>query len=261
MLPGLLENIAEKTLKLAEDTAKTTETVRSVLSALESPETPARPAANGSTPSRRVSTTSMHPPVIERTMEEEAELLQRSTRPNPPLMGPPTTPRRGTPRRRTPSPLMGATAEIVELNGGGALLEDVEASEIRIDHPNSSTITPLTIEVNGTGPRGWPLVNVAHYLDVNGDLVPDPLIRFEVPPGAWESGRWEPVDMTTSMGTRSVACRQDPGGQIVVDEQVADEIRKYARGMDANICDRFLGLARERVRDGLPVSDTAGEDD
>src|SRR5690349_5579060 len=39
---------------------------------------------------------------------------------------------------------------------------------------------PLVVEAIGPGPRGLPMVSVAHYYEQNGDLMKDPDMVFEV---------------------------------------------------------------------------------
>jgi len=64
--------------------------------------------------------------------------------------------------------------KIIEAFGGLAALKD---GYIRLENPG---YMPLVIEYVGTGPRGLPLISVAHYYTQNGDAMRDPEITFEI---------------------------------------------------------------------------------
>src|SRR5205823_5547511 len=73
---------------------------------------------------------------------------------------------------------------IIDLFGGLARLR-----HIRLEAPG---FMPLVIEAVGTGPRGLPLVSVAHYYEQQGDLMRDPELTCEVGP----DGTFHPVSFT-----------------------------------------------------------------
>src|SRR5205809_5523562 len=84
-------------------------------------------------------------------------------------------------------------ARIIALHGD---LDALRRRPIRINPPCDGLMR-LCIEHVGTGPRGLPLLSVAHYYEANGDLVADPEMTFEVAPddgpAGWRSGAWSPV--------------------------------------------------------------------
>ena len=68
---------------------------------------------------------------------------------------------------------------IIDLFGG---LDALKQQPIRL---KVEGFMPLVIEHVGIGPRGQPLVSVAHYYEQNGDLMADPDIALEVADGVW----------------------------------------------------------------------------
>lgn len=67
--------------------------------------------------------------------------------------------------------------EIIEREGGLERLTTQDGFYIRLER---SGYMPLVIEHIGTGPRGLPLISVAHYYMQNGDAMRDPEITFEI---------------------------------------------------------------------------------
>src|SRR5207248_5478099 len=70
---------------------------------------------------------------------------------------------------------------------------------------------PLAVEAIGPGPRGLPMVSVAHYYSQNGDAMRDPEMVFEVD-GA---GQFHPVSFQqNNLGIYHEAVDTDDAGQV-----------------------------------------------
>jgi len=67
---------------------------------------------------------------------------------------------------------MKTVAKIIDLFGG---LTRLQGNPIRLE---SGGFMPLCIEAIGTGPRGLPMISVAHYGEQNGDAMRDPDMVF-----------------------------------------------------------------------------------
>jgi hypothetical protein len=140
-------------------------------------------------------------------------------------------------------------ARIVELNGG---LGNLGSKPIRIEPP-SSGLMRLCIEYVGTGPRGMPLVSVAHYFEQNGDLMADPDLVFEVNPAkdgplSWKTGEWGPVSFTQhSTGTyQEAVVIQD--GKVMVAPKLIASLKSFARMWDRNVQAQGYVVAFEQQR-------------
>jgi hypothetical protein len=138
-------------------------------------------------------------------------------------------------------------ARIVELNGG---LGTLGSKPIRIEPPCSGLMR-LCIEHVGTGPRGMPLVSVAHYFEQEGDLMADSDLVFEVNPDeesplSWKAGEWGPVSFTQhSTGTyQEVVVVQD--GKVIVAPKLIASLKSFARMWDRNIQAQGYVAAFER---------------
>ena len=127
---------------------------------------------------------------------------------------------------------------IIDLFGGLGKLRHV-----RLEAPG---FMPLVIEAVGTGPRGLPLVSVAHYYTQNGDLMRDPELTAEVGPG----GSFHPVSFTQdNVGAYHEAVSVDGAGRVVVRPQVLKDLASFARQWDRNLrAQGFLDAARAAVR-------------
>jgi hypothetical protein len=140
-------------------------------------------------------------------------------------------------------------ARIIELHGG---LVALESKPIRIESPSSGFMR-LCIEHVGTGPRGMPLISVAHYFEQNGDLMADPDLVFEVNPDengplSWKTGEWGPVSFTQhSTGTyQEAVVVQD--GKVMVAPKLISSLKSFARTWDRNIKAQGYVEAFERQR-------------
>jgi hypothetical protein len=132
---------------------------------------------------------------------------------------------------------MQTVARIIELFGG---LSRLAAHPIRLEVVG---FMPLCVEHVGTGPRGLPLVSVAHYYEQNGDLMSDPDCTFEV-----EGERWLPVTyQQDSIGLYQEAVTRE-GGQARIDGHRERELRAFAAGWDANLAAQgFLAAAQKKA--------------
>jgi hypothetical protein len=140
-------------------------------------------------------------------------------------------------------------AKIIELNDG---LMALKSKAIRIEPPSSGFMR-LCIEHVGTGPRGMPLVSVAHYFEQNGDLMADPDLVFEVNPDekgplSWKVGEWGPISFTQhSTGTyQEAVVIQD--GKVMVAPRLITSLKSFARTWDRNIKAQGYVTAFERQR-------------
>jgi hypothetical protein len=140
-------------------------------------------------------------------------------------------------------------ALIIEKLGG---LDVLILKPIRIEPPSPGFMR-LCIEYVGTGPRGMPLVSVAHYYEQNGDLMADPDLVFEVNPAedgplSWKTGEWGPVSFTQhSTGTYQEAVVVHDGKVMVAPKLIAS-LKSFARMWDRNIKAQGYVAAFERQR-------------
>jgi hypothetical protein len=110
--------------------------------------------------------------------------------------------------------------KIINLFGG---LEKLR--HLRIEG-QSKSLMPLVIERIGTGPRGLPLVSVAHYHTQNGDAMTDPEITFEI--GADPTATWLPVTFQQdNLGIYQEAVRVR-GGQVYMNDTLVRSISSFA---------------------------------
>jgi hypothetical protein len=117
---------------------------------------------------------------------------------------------------------------IIDLFGG---MPDFPA--IRIEG-RSKAMMPLCIERIGVGPRGMPLVSVAHYYQQNGDAMRDPDITFEIP--ANPKANWLPVSYRQDGGfplDQTVVFERN--GQVYMNTSQARSIASFAATWDRNI--------------------------
>jgi hypothetical protein len=100
----------------------------------------------------------------------------------------------------------------------------------------------------GTGPRGLPLVSVAHYYEQNGDLMSDPDCTFEI-----DCERWLPVSyQQDGVGLYQEAVTWE-GGQARIDGHRERELRAFAARWDANLLEQgFLAAARAKAAGPSP---------
>jgi hypothetical protein len=134
-------------------------------------------------------------------------------------------------------------------------LETLRPRPIRV--PAAGSLLRLTVELVGAGPRGRPMVSVAHYYEQAGDLVADPDMTFEVEADA-ATGRvsddpagWEPMAIQHSSGLYAVACWRDAAGRFQVAPAERDSQLAFARLWDRNLAaqgylERFRASSRTR---------------
>ncbi|MCI0380540.1 MAG: hypothetical protein L0215_23380 [Gemmataceae bacterium] len=107
----------------------------------------------------------------------------------------------------------------------------------------------LVIEYVGEGPRGMPCISVAHYYELNGDLMRDPEIVFEVNPDedplSWKTGNWGPVSYRQdNMGLFQETVFEDKG-RVMVRPKLVLDLKAFAREWDKNIEQQgFLKVAQ-----------------
>ena len=121
---------------------------------------------------------------------------------------------------------METVREIIDRKGG---LEALKSSHIKVINP---PYMPLVVEYVGQGPRGLPLVSVAHYFEQNGDMMRDPEIVFEVP----ARGTWEPVSIQQDpLGSHQEAVFRDDAGRLMARPGLVRSIKAFARMWDRNL--------------------------
>lgn len=115
---------------------------------------------------------------------------------------------------------------IIEHHGG---LEALKEEAIRIEN---QPYMVLCIEYMGVGPRGLPMVSVAHYYKQNGDLMRDPDMVFEVTP---DMETWGPVSyQQDNMGIYQEAVFMG-NGQVMIRPKLVKELKTFARTWDRNL--------------------------
>lgn len=144
---------------------------------------------------------------------------------------------------------MKSIVKVIETHGGLAALG---VKPIQIESPCSGLMR-LCIEHVGTGPRGMPLISVAHYFEQNGDPMADPDVVFEVDPDedgplSWKAGQWGPVSFTQhATGTYQEAVFVRDGKVMIIPRLVAS-LRSFARMWDRNLEVQGYVAAFERQR-------------
>jgi len=121
-------------------------------------------------------------------------------------------------------------ARIIEKHGG---LEALKRRPIRVENP---PYLPLVIEYLGNGPRGYPLVSVAHTYHQNGDTLYDPEMQFEV-----TASKWLPVSYRQdNLGVRQEAVWVTHR-QVQIVPRLVRDLSRFARTWDRNL--RAQGFA------------------
>jgi hypothetical protein len=128
--------------------------------------------------------------------------------------------------------------KIIDTRGG---LEALKDHPIRLEIPG---FMRLVIEHVGTGPRGGSLVSVAHYGELNGDLMRDPEIVFEV-----ADGQWQPVSIQQDyVGSYREAVFVGEDGKVFVRPAEVRDIAAFARIWDRNLKHQgFVNAAEARA--------------
>ena len=126
------------------------------------------------------------------------------------------------------------TVERIIKDRGG--LDALKLNYIRIENPGYMR---LVIEYVGQGPRGLPMVSVAHYSEQNGDAMRDPEIVFEVyqftAPGADMEWDWLPISIQQDyLGSYDVIVWKD-GAQTLTRPKLAKDVLAFSRTWDRNI--------------------------
>src|SRR5262249_35825285 len=126
---------------------------------------------------------------------------------------------------------------------------------------------PLVIEHIGAGPRGLPLVSVAHYGEQHGDAMRDPEMVFEVDVQAvtdaaateaagalvaawgWDPGRY----LNDYAGVHQEAVWRDDadGDQLHTNLRLVRDLEAFARTWDRNLAAQgfaSVAAAHDRVR-------------
>ena len=128
---------------------------------------------------------------------------------------------------------MKTVQQIIETHGGLAALRE---GHISIQSPGYMR---LVIEYVGQGPRGLPMVSVAHYGEQNGDAIRDPEIFFEVfrwnipgPAGVWG---WLPLSIQQDYLGRyqDITWRED--GKLLTKPKLEKDVLAFSRTWDRNI--------------------------
>lgn len=144
---------------------------------------------------------------------------------------------------------MKTVAKIIETFGG---LDWLKAGNyIRLEN---EPYMRLVIEYVGTGPRGMPVISVAHYYEQNGDAMRDPEVVFEVNPDdsgprSWRDGDWEPISFQQdNMGIYQEAVFVNDAGAVVVSPKLIRDLKSFARTWDKNIEEQgFLAVAQRQA--------------
>ena len=102
------------------------------------------------------------------------------------------------------------------------------------------------MEAVGRGPRGLPLVSVAHSYEQQGDLMRDPELTREVGP----DGTFHPVSFTQdNVGACHEAVFVDEAGRLMVRPRVLRDLTSFARLWDHNLKDQgFVEAAQAAAR-------------
>lgn len=147
---------------------------------------------------------------------------------------------------------MKTIAEIIARTGGLAKLRD---RPLRIE---SSGYMALCIEYLGPSPfgEGLVLISVAHYGELNGDLMRDPDVVFNVDASdhkrfGWRTGNWRPVSFRNDYaGVFREALILNAAGRVTVNMPVSADLIKFAEMWDKNLRDQGFLDAAKREEEG-----------
>jgi hypothetical protein len=128
--------------------------------------------------------------------------------------------------------------KIIDTRGGLAALKQ---RPIRLQVPG---FMRLVIEHVGTGPRGGELVSVAHYGELNGDLMRDPEVVFEV-----AAGQLQPNSIQQDyVGSYRDAVFIGEDGKVFIRPAEVRDIEAFSRIWDRNIKHQgFVDAAKNRT--------------
>jgi hypothetical protein len=105
---------------------------------------------------------------------------------------------------------------------------------------------PLVIERIGTGPRGLPLVSVAHYYEQQGDLMRDPEMTFE----QGTNGHLFPVSFQQDGGFAiyQEAVFQNEAGKTLVRPKLISQLKSFSKTWSGNLRNQgFLKAAKAKI--------------
>ena len=105
---------------------------------------------------------------------------------------------------------------------------------------------PLVVEAIGTGPRGLPMVSLAHYYSQNGDAMRDPDMVFEVD----AAGQFHPVSFQQdNLGLYDEAVFVDDAGRVMVRPRLVKDLALFGRQWDKNLKEQgFVDAARAEAQ-------------
>ena len=136
---------------------------------------------------------------------------------------------------------MKTVEQIIEAKGG---MEALKANQIKI---KNGGYMDLVIEYVGTGPRGLPLISVAHYFEQNGDLMADPEMTFEIS----ALGGLYPISYTQhSLGLYQVAIWTEEG-KTYHKPRLSHQLAAFAKTWSNNL--RMQGFLATAMPAGAPV--------
>jgi hypothetical protein len=156
---------------------------------------------------------------------------------------------------------MKSIRDIIDLFGGMMKLQE---AAIRVE---VSPYLPLSIEYVGYGPRGGALIAVAHRYVLNGDLMNDPEIVFEItsaetrrahPQARLEGGHpfippegeWTPISYEQhDLGLYQEAIVLD-GDKVMIRPKLLQDLQSFVRMWDKNIKEQGFVEAARRQRGG-----------
>jgi hypothetical protein len=154
---------------------------------------------------------------------------------------------------------MKSLRDIIDLFGG---MKKLQEAAIRVE---VSPYLPLSIEYVGYGPRGGALIAVAHRYVLNGDLMNDPEIVFEITsaeprrahplaqlegdhPLIHLEGEWTPITYEQhDLGLYQEAIFLD-GDKVMVRPKLLKDLQSFVRMWDQNLKEQgFVEAARRQL--------------
>ena len=119
------------------------------------------------------------------------------------------------------------TVETIINNHGG--MDVLKENPIKV---KSKGFMDLCIEYIGEGPRGYPMVSVAHYYFQNGDAMRDPDMVFEVS----EDMGWGPISYRQDgLGIFQEAVYINNEGKTMINSRLVLELKSFARFWNRNL--------------------------
>jgi hypothetical protein len=139
--------------------------------------------------------------------------------------------------------MMRTVEQIVLLHGG---LKALKAEYIKIEN---KPFQRLVIEAIGNGPRGLPMISVAHTYLQNGDVMYDPEMTFEV-----SSHEFWPVSyQLDGMGVFQECVWREDDGSVKMLRKLVTHLMEFAEMWDANIQSQGYLRAYLRSKEGLAL--------